>query len=61
MDKAFLTANEKASIQQRLAEQEHLAGEVFDEKDKQEVGDVLHEKGIPLCQQWLRANSHPVE
>ncbi|QDK81913.1 hypothetical protein EXU85_26215 [Spirosoma sp. KCTC 42546] len=35
-----------------------LAGAVFTETEREEVRQVLYEKGILLCQRWLAKNSH---
>jgi hypothetical protein len=35
-----------------------LAPEVLSEEEQEEVKQALHEKGITLCQRWLRQNTH---
>lgn len=49
---------ETAHLCWALASVLDLAKEVFNEKEIQEIRDALCEKGIPLCRQWLKVNSH---
>lgn len=35
-----------------------LAGDIFTESEKQEVGDIMRERGLPMCRRWLDQNHH---